>query len=178
MQTAHLSLTAMNGAPPMTTLSPLSSSLHFSQIISPGKVYDIPSSPASDKCSVGEETVTYTTQYYTTLHPHSGGSSPVMSHAEGRPTLDAGNISPRSNSTKGSSSDSESSSGEGGEMECLTVEQDVGECLASLSDSGTGSMVGGDGAVKHWTYEDQFKQVSDRMCERKHGKPLYSYFSN
>lgn len=167
MQTVHLSLTAMNGAPPMTTLSHPSSSLHFSQTISPhipGQVYDIPSSPASDKCSLGEEAVTYTTQYYTTLHPHSRGSSPVMLHAEESPTLDAGNISPRSNSTKGTSSVSESSSGEGGEMECLTVEQDVGECISSLSDSGTGSMVGGDGTVKHWTYEDQFKQVSDTTC--------------
>ena len=41
----------------------------------------------------------------------------------------------------------------------------MGDCIATLSgEAAAGSMVGGDGAVKHWTYEDQFKQVSGVMC--------------
>lgn len=164
MQTAHMSFTAMNGAPPMTTLSPLSTAHIFNQTISPHiteQVYEIPSSPVLDKVSLGEEAVTYTTQYYRTLQPQSRGTSPIMLQ-EDSPKVDAaGNISPYSNSSKGSSSDSETSSANAGDIECSTVEQGSVECFSSsVSESGTGSMVGGDGAVKHWTYEDQFKQVS------------------
>ena len=74
-----------------------------------------------------------------------------MLHADS-PSREPEELSPHSNS---SSSDSESSGGEG--------ERGVGECMVSLSGEAAtaGSMMGGDGAVKHWTYEDQFKQVGD-----------------
>lgn len=143
----------------MTTLSPLTSH-HFSR---PQSEFEIPSSPASDKCSpVGD-----TTQYYTTLHPRA---SEGMMHVNS-PSREPEELSPHSNS---STSDSESSGGEG--------ERDVGECIASLSgEAPVGSMVGGDGAVKHWTYEDQFKQLYNLTPEKERREfldKLFSYMQN
>lgn len=126
----------------MTTLSPLTSH-HFNR---PQSEIEIPSPPTSDKCSLSGEDNSYTTQYYTALHPRA---TVGMLHAES-PRREPEELSPHSNS---SSSDSDSSGGEG--------EREVGDCIATLSgEVAAGSMVAGDGAVKHWTYEDQFKQVS------------------
>lgn len=141
MQAVQYPTTTVNSSPPMTTLSPLSPH-HFNR---PQSDFEL-TSPVSDKCSFRNEKTYTTTQYYTTLH------APVdrlgMMHADSPREREDG--SSHSNS---SSSDSESSGGEG--------EREVGECMVSLSgESAGGTIVSGDGAVKNWTYEDQFKQVS------------------
>jgi len=144
MQTVHYS--ALNRLSPMTTT--FSPSLHHFNPPPPQprlSDFEIPNSPLttdSDKCSTTEE-LTYTTQYYTTLQ------SPVGTMHADSPKGEE--MSPHSNS---SSSDSDSSSDEA-----------VGECIATLGSESPGvatTIVVGDSGVRHWTYEDQFKQVCSK----------------
>ena len=96
-------------------------------------------------CS-SEDASQYTTTYYTTLEPHSGGSSPQQ--------LSASLPAPAGLESAGATSELE-----GG------MELSQGICAPSSSSSSTSSSSmpsdGGAGSsVKHWSYEEQFKQVN------------------
>ena len=165
-----MSLTAaMNGARPtfgkQLSLSPKSSDLAqtLNQISTP--VYHITTDESSeDKFNLGDEAVTYTTQYYTTVEPQSTASSPLMQPAS--PERDSGMLTPASVSSKESSSSDIASDGAmGGSVmqQNICVTSSGGIPLSDgLSEANSGTNSGNPVAgatVKHWTYEDQFKQV-------------------
>lgn len=123
-------------------------------------VYEITTAAAEsqeDKFNLGDEAVSYAaTQYYTTVEPRSSASSPTMQAVSPK---DSGNLTPISFSSKDSvSSETSSQETSAGSM------QQQNMCLPSVSSSGMvsegGQGIGGMNAVKNWTYEDQFKQVS------------------
>lgn len=112
-------------------------------------------SDMEDKCRLGEEVLNYTTQFYTTVESQSRASSPSTVMAAS-PKDSAGNLTPVSISSKDTSS-----------SEALSALEDEGSdgdevthrniCIPMPSgDQGDST---GATQVKHWTYEDQFKQV-------------------
>ncbi len=155
MQAVHYpaaATTTVNGTPQMTTLAPLLNPNHFSPRATTQPDFEIPSSPPSDKFNL-TDTTTYTTQYYTTIHPDR---LPMMHADSPTAAVAGGDQEDASSKSNSSSSDSESSGGEG------EGEREAGECMASLRGEPAvvgGNIVSGDGAIKNWTYEDQFKQV-------------------
>lgn len=166
----QVSLPAMNGTRPtfgkQLSLSPKSSDL--AQTLN----YHITATgDASEDCdfNLGDEAVTYTTQYYTTVEPQSTASSPLLQPSS--PGRDSGTLTPTSVSSKESSSSEVASDGPpslGG-----TLMQPNNMCVSSsggmpctdgfIGVAGTsgsnGNAVSG-ATVKSWTYEDQFKQVT------------------
>lgn len=137
-------------------------------------VYEIsattsPSGPAAladleGECSnIGEELASYgATQYYTAVDSQSRASSPSTVMAAS-PKDSAGNLSPVSVSSS-KEEDSSSSSPEplsplegGGEEGCRLAAQQQNMPAAAAMDSHRDHQ--GGTQVKHWTYEDQFKQV-------------------
>ena len=143
----------------------------------PTHVYHITTTEGStddQEFNLGDEAVTYTTQYYTTVEPQSSTSSPRASPEQD----ESGMLTPASISSKESSSSDagseEDSPGMGGSMSGEMKSQNI--CVKSSpggnqhSDHGhvcngnSGNTVAGT-TVKNWTYEDQFKQVT----------PLYHY---
>ena len=153
---------AMNGSRPFKSpsLSPVpqtSTDLAHSLTRTVYEITTAAAETAEDKFNLGDEAVSYAaTQYYTTVEPRSSASSPTMQALSPK---DSGNLTPISFSSKDSVS-SENSSQEG------TASMQQNMCLPAVSSSGgtdeSGhSLVGGGvNAVKNWTYEDQFKQVS------------------
>lgn len=173
----QVSLTAaMNGARPtfgkQLSLSPKSSDLAqtLNHISTP--VYHITTDDSSeDKFNLGDEAVTYTTQYYTTVEPQSTASSPLMQPES--PGRDSGMLTPTSVSSKESSSSDVASDGPaGGSLSggatggmqqniCVTSSGGLVHSDGLVGVSGgvsNGTTVAG-ATVKNWTYEDQFKQV-------------------
>ncbi len=109
-----------------------------------------------DKCRLGEEAMSYATQYYSTVESQSRASSPSTGMVASPKDSCAGNLTPVSVSSKEtSSSDS---------MSVLEEETASGEmlshqgmCIPISSEEHSGEQ--GTTQVRHWTYEDQFKQV-------------------
>ena len=102
-----------------------------------------------EKCRLGEDMLSYTTQFYSTVESQSVASSPSSSPKG----------SPGSVSSKDSSS-SEGLSGledEGADGEVAT-HQSMCVPISSVEQTEHGL---GATQVKHWTYEDQFKQVGN-----------------
>ena len=141
----------------------------------PTHIYHITTTEGStddqELINLGDEAVTYTTQYYTTVEPQSSTSSPRAS-----PERDeSGMLTPTSISSKESSSSdagSEEDSPAGGSMSGDIKPQNI--CVKSSPHGGnqlqqtdhghvcngnSGNTVAGT-TVKNWTYEDQFKQVT------------------
>ena len=160
----QVSLAAMNGArPTFGKLSPKSSELAQT-------LYHITTDDsAEDKLNLGDEAVTYTTQYYTTVEPQSMASSPLLQPTS--PERESGMLTPASVSSKESSSSDGASDGPSGGSLVGIMQRSI--CVSSPggdaphSDSlvgvcgSNGSTVAG-ATVKHWTYEDQFKQVCQK----------------
>lgn len=142
----------------------------------PTHVYHITTTEGStddQEFNLGDEAVTYTTQYYTTLEPQSSNSSPRAS-----PERDeSGMLTPASISSKESSSSdagSEEDSPVGGSMSGeMKPQQNI--CVKTPSQGGnqpsdhghvcngnSGNTIAGT-TVKNWTYEDQFKQVTELL---------------
>jgi hypothetical protein len=150
----------------------------------PTHVYHITTTEGSaddQDFNLGDEAVTYTTQYYTTVEPQSSASSPRAS-----PERDeSGVLTPASISSKESSSSdagSEDDSPMGGSMLEDVKPQNI--CVKATSHgSGGGNQLSehvcnGNGGntiagttVKNWTYEDQFKQV---ICSEYYYHYLHS----
>lgn len=119
-----------------------------------------PLTDMDDKYRLGEEMMSYSTQYYSTLEGQSRASSPggvaVMAAS---PKDSAGDLTPVSVSSKDTSSSSSDATS--------VLEDEPGE--AALGHQGIcipiSSQEQGDDSgptstqIKHWTYEDQFKQV-------------------
>ncbi len=136
----------------------------------PTHVYHITTTEGStddQEFNLGDEAVTYTTQYYTTVEPQSSASSPRAS-----PERDeSGMLTPASISSKESSSSdvgSEEGSHTGGSMSGGMQQQNI--CVTASSGgnqhsdhghvcNGNSSSTVAGTTVKNWTYEDQFKQV-------------------
>lgn len=113
-------------------------------------------SDIEDKCRLGEDVLGYTTQFYSTLETQSRASSPSTVMATS-PKDSAGNLTPVSVSSKDTSS-----------SEALSALEDEGDgdgtihhnmCIPISSSGEQGDQATGATQVKHWTYEDQFKQV-------------------
>ena len=166
----QVSLSAMNGARPtfgkQLSLSPKSSDLAqtLNQISTP--VYHITTDDSpEDKFNLGDEAVTYTTQYYTTVEPQSTASSPLLQPTS--PDRESGVLTPVSVSSKESSSSDVASDGPAGGSLAGVMQQNI--CVTSSGGiahpDGLMSMAGSNGTtmagatVKNWTFEDQFKQV-------------------
>ena len=165
----QVSLAAMNGArPTFGKLSPKSSELAQT-------LYHITTDDsAEDKLNLGDEAMTYTTQYYTTVEPQSIASSPLLQPDS--PGRESGMLTPASVSSKESSSSDGASDGPSGGSLVGIMQQNVcvsspgsiphSEGLVGVCSAGpgsNGSTVAGN-TVKHWTYEDQFKQVLKHVC--------------
>ena len=173
----QVSLSAMNGTRPTfgkpLSLSPKSSDLAqtLNQISNPTAVYHITTTDDASEdreFNLGDEAVTYTTQYYTTVEPQSSASSPLLQ--PNSPERESGTLTPTSISSKESSSSEVASDGPpslGG-----TLMQPTSMCVTSSGGmpctDGFMGVAGGSGSngntiagatVKSWTYEDQFKQV-------------------
>ena len=162
-------LAALNGSvmaafkPP--SLSPNSTEL--AHTMASNTVYEISAtttntppvnSPADmeDKCRLGEEAMSYATQYYSTVESGSRASSPSTLMVAS-PKDSAGNLTPVSVSSKEtSSSDSMSALEDDGGAGDVLAQQ--GMCIPISSEEHGGEQ--GTTQVRHWTYEDQFKQVS------------------
>lgn len=110
-------------------------------------------SDMDDKCRLGpgEEMLSYTTQYYSMVETQSRASSPSTIMAAS-PKDSAGNLTPVSISSKETSS-SEVLDDEGGDQDVLGHHS---MCIPISSEGEQGPTAT---HVKHWTYEDQFKQV-------------------
>lgn len=109
-----------------------------------------------DKCRLGEEAMSYATQYYSTVEGQSRASSP-STLLVASPKDSAGNLTPVSVSSKEtSSSDSMSALEEEGTAGEVLAHQGMCIPISSEEQSGEQSTT----QVRHWTYEDQFKQVS------------------
>lgn len=171
----QVSLSAMNGTRPtfgkQLSLSPKSSDLAqtLNQISNP-TVYHITTTDdsAEDReFNLGDEAVTYTTQYYTTVEPQSTASSPLLQPSS--PGRDSGTLTPTSVSSKESSSSEVASDGPslGGTLMqpnniCVTSSGGIPCTDGFVGVNGGGGSNGNTVAgatVKSWTYEDQFKQV-------------------
>lgn len=167
---AAVPLAALNGSTHMSafkspSLSPPSAELSLRQMAG-NPVYEISattSTPVSaidtltdidGKCNLGDEMASYTTQYYSTVETQSRASSPSSTAS---PRDSAGNISPVSVSSKESSSpeslsplDGEGSEGTSHQSMCVP---NTSSEMQTQKEQKSGTQ------VKHWTYEDQFKQV-------------------
>ena len=161
------------GKPEVSGLSPKSSDLAqtLNQITTPTHVYHITTEDSSEdrEFSLGDEAMTYTTQYYT-VEPQSSASSPLLQPAS--PERDSGMLTPASVSSKESSSSDVASEGAtptGGSMSGVMQQQNIcvtssggiqhSDGLMGVSNGGNGGNTVAGATVKHWTYEDQFKQV-------------------
>ena len=109
-------------------------------------VYEISattSPPVSSGSSLlGDDVMPYSSEYYSTLDSQSGPNSPKDS---------SGNLTPDSVSSKGS--------------ETLSALEDEimphqGMCIPMSSSHHQGEEGATSTQIKHWTYEDQFKQVN------------------
>ena len=108
-----------------------------------------------DKCRLGEEAMSYATQYYSTVESQSRASSPSTLMVAS-PKDSAGNLTPVSVSSKGtSSSDSMSALEDESASGDILTHQSMCIPISSSEHSGDQSTT----QVRHWTYEDQFKQV-------------------
>ena len=110
-------------------------------------------SEMEDKCRLGEDVLSYTNQFYSTLENQSAASSPSAASPKGS----AGNLTPVSVSSKETSSSEALSAleDEGGDGE---VSNHQNMCIP-MSSAEQGDQATAATQVKHWTYEDQFKQV-------------------
>lgn len=109
-------------------------------------------SDMEDKC---EDVLSYTTQFYSTVESQSRASSPSTATS---PKDCAGNLTPVSVSSKDTSSSEALSAleDEGGEGEASHHQS---MCIP-ISSGDQGDQPVCATQVKHWTYEDQFKQVT------------------
>lgn len=112
-----------------------------------------PLTDMDEKYRLGDEIMTYSTQYYSTLEAESRASSPGGVAAS--PKDSAGNLTPVSVSSKDTSSSSDATS-------ILEEESALGHqgmCIPMSSSQEQGDEGSSSTQIKHWTYEDQFKQV-------------------
>ena len=107
-----------------------------------------------DKCSIEDDVVSYTAQYYPAIESHSRASTP-STVAPGSPKDCAGHLTPVSVSSKDSSSSEGLSPLDDEGMESLPHQS---MCIPISSEAQEEQGNGGT-QVRHWTYEDQFKQV-------------------
>lgn len=110
-------------------------------------------SDMDDKYRLGEEMMGYSTQYYSTVDGQSRDSSPGVAVMAASPKDSTGNLTPVSVSSKGSSSSDATSVIEDETVEVLGHHQSMCIPIASSGEGTTSTQ------IKHWTYEDQFKQV-------------------
>lgn len=119
-----------------------------------------PLTDMDDKYRLGEEMMTYSTQYYSTLEAQSRASSPggvaVMAAS---PKDSAGNLTPVSVSSKETSSSSDATSVLEDESGEAALGGHQGMCIPISSSQEQGEEGSNSTQIKHWTYEDQFKQV-------------------
>lgn len=115
-----------------------------------------------DKYRLGEDVLNYSSQYYSTVEDHSRASSPggIMAAS---PKESGGNLTPVSVSSKDTSCSEAMSSLEdemqGSELPPIPIDMQTRQnmCIpiSSSQEQGEGTST----QIKHWTYEDQFKQL-------------------
>lgn len=113
-----------------------------------------------DKYRLGEDMMGYSAQYYTSVEGQSRGSSPGAVAMAASPKDSTGNLTPVSVSSKETSSSSDATSVLGDEHVEVLGQQSI--CIPISAASHEHGEEGGTSStqIKHWTYEDQFKQVS------------------
>lgn len=147
-------------SPPSTELAQTMGKMGSSNVYEISATTSTPpvSSPTDieDKCRLGEEAISYTTQYYSTVEGQSRGSSPSTGMVPSPKDSCTGNLTPVSVSSKDTSS-SDSMSGLEEESATGEVMAHQSMCIPISSEEHSGEQ--GTTQVRHWTYEDQFKQV-------------------
>jgi hypothetical protein len=119
-----------------------------------------PLSDMDDKYRLGEEMMGYSTQYYSTVESQSRGSSPGVPVMAASPKDSTGNLTPVSVSSKDTSSGSDVTSVlEDEPSEILGGQHSMCIPISSSQEQGEEGSSSSSTQIKHWTYEDQFKQV-------------------
>lgn len=116
-----------------------------------------PLTDMDDKYRLGEEMISYSTQYYSTIEGQSRASSPGVEMIATSPKDSAGNLTPVSVSSKDTSSSDVMSALEDEPSDVLRHQS---MCIPISSSQEHGEEGTTSTQIKHWTYEDQFKQVS------------------
>lgn len=140
-----------------------------------------------NKCKLdpSEEIAYTTTQYYTTVDPQSSESSPVQMDSFMSPKESAGSSSTPGSVSSSKGSTSSENTGELHQAHRLHTPESggTGEGHHSLCVQGGGGSLsemssgGGGGSVKHWTYEDQFKQLYNLSPEPERKEFLDKLFN-
>ena len=133
-------------------------------------------SDIEEKYRLGEDMMGYSTQYYTSVEGQSRGSSPGVAVMAASPKDSTGNLTPVSVSSKETSSSSDATSVLGDDHVEVLGHQSMCIPISTASQQHGEEGATSSTQIKHWTYEDQFKQVRP-WCMAGLGipKPVYIY---